>query len=111
MLRGLRHCQLITTWDGLGPLLIIAKAFHMVQSRSFRGCTLRKPTIRLGERWRRPVSEGCKPRVPGLPAGVYAAVACLSFRTPLSLCLVGSSHSNFFFRIITTTITVLTTFT
>jgi hypothetical protein len=24
MLRGLRHCQLITTWDGLGRLLIIA---------------------------------------------------------------------------------------
>src|SRR5260221_12435517 len=75
MLRGPRHCQPITTWDGLGPLLIIAKAFHMVRSRSFRGCTLRKPTIRLGERWWRRGSEGRKPRVPGLPAGVYAAVA------------------------------------
>src|SRR5215831_19094210 len=48
MLRGLRHCQLITTWDGLGRLSIIAKAFHMVGSRSFREFTPRRPTIRLG---------------------------------------------------------------
>src|SRR5215831_9082648 len=48
MSRGLRHCRLITTWDGLGRLLIIAKAFHMVGSRSFREFTPRRPTIRLG---------------------------------------------------------------
>src|SRR5258707_14823219 len=106
MLRGLRHCQLITTWDGLGPLLIIAKAFHMVRSRSFRGCTLRKPTIQLGKQWWRPVSEGCKPRVPGLPAGVYAAVACLLIGTPPSLCRGGRSHAEFFFGNMLTSVTV-----
>src|SRR5215471_13781460 len=74
MLRGLRHCRPITTSDGLGRLLIIAKAFHMVRSRSFRRCTLRKQTMRHGARSRRRVSEGCKPRVLGLPAGVYAVV-------------------------------------
>ena len=87
MSRELRHCQLITTSDGPGLWLIIVKLFHTVRSRSSRGCTLRNPTTRLGERWRRRVSEERKPRVPGLPAGGYAAVACLLIGTPLSLCL------------------------
>src|SRR5712672_3493047 len=49
MSRALRHCQPNTILDGPGLLLTIAKAFHMVRSRFFRGCTLRKPTTRLGE--------------------------------------------------------------
>src|SRR5260370_18849794 len=49
MSRALRHCQPITIWGGLGLLLIIAKAFQLVRSRAFRGCTLRTPTTRLGE--------------------------------------------------------------
>ena len=84
---GTPSLSIITTWDGLGRLLIIAKAFHMAWSRSFRGYTPPERTMRLGERSWRQVSEGCKPKAPGLPVGVYAAVVDLWTGTPLSLCL------------------------
>src|SRR5258707_2139034 len=108
MSRGLRHCHLITTSDGPGLWLIIVKVFHTVRSRSSRGCTLRNPTTRLGERWRRRVSEERKPRVPGLPAGVYAAAAGLLSGIPISSCRELRSHSKFFFGNMLTSVTVVT---
>src|SRR5258708_40064687 len=97
MSRVLRHCQPLTIWDGLGRLLTIAKAFHMVRSRSFRGCTLSKATTRLGEPWPRRVSEGHDPMAPGLPAGADAAVPRLLIGRPTLCCRGGSSHAKFFF--------------
>src|SRR5215831_5547347 len=67
MSRGLRHCRLITTWDGLGRLLIIAKAFHMVRSRSFRGCTLRKRTCDLASGGEGGSARSANPRCLGCP--------------------------------------------